>query len=94
MVASADGALSLYVPDHATFDHIAELVGTAEHPLGGEDRIAVAPVPSVVTRRFARPGEPWPVVHPIIAALDLATDRARGHQILDEWDPEDGSRAW
>jgi len=66
----------------------------ADPPTGGVDRIAIAPVPSVVGHRFVRPSEAWPVVHPVVAALDLAADRARGHQILDEWTPEEQRRVW
>jgi hypothetical protein len=54
----------------------------------------VAPVRSAVAHRFQRRGEPWPVVHPLVVALDLAADRSRGHQILDEWTPEEALRVW
>jgi len=93
-VASSDAGLSLYVPDRDAADRILERWGRADPPSGGVDRIAIAPVPSVVVHRFVRPSEAWPVVHPVVAALDLAADRARGHQILDAWTPEEQRRVW
>lgn len=94
VVASADAAPSIYVPDRSTRDRVLTDRGRAPSSPTGAGWIAIAPVRSVTVPRFARRGEPWPVVHPLVVALDLATDRSRGHQILDEWDPEDTTRVW
>jgi hypothetical protein len=34
----------------------------------------------------------WPLAHPVAVALDLAQDRARGREILDDWSPPE--RVW
>ena len=54
--------------------------------------VAVAPTILVVRPRYpanamATSWLEWPVVHPLFAALDLAQDRARGVEILEEWTP-------
>ena len=95
VVASRDAPVSLYVADRAAADRVVAHAGRATRSgRVATDRVAVAPVRSALAHRFARPGEPWPVVHPLIVALDLAADPARGHQILDEWTPEDIPRVW
>jgi hypothetical protein len=54
--------------------------------------VAVAPTALAVRPRydsssFAVPWLHWPVVHPLFVALDLGLDRARGVEILGDWDP-------
>jgi hypothetical protein len=54
--------------------------------------IAIAPTGLAVRPRYeapslATPWLHWPVVHPIFVALDLALDRARGVEILRDWNP-------
>lgn len=54
--------------------------------------IAVAPTVLVVRPRYeapalATPWLEWPVVHPLFVALDLSLDRARGVEILRDWNP-------
>jgi hypothetical protein len=54
--------------------------------------VAVAPTILVVRPRntpnaMASSWLEWPIVHPLFAALDLAQDRARGVEILEEWTP-------
>lgn len=95
LVASADVAASIYVPDRSTLERVLDEWGRAtRHSMSSAQRVAVAPVHSIASRRFRVRGEAWPVVHPLFVALDLATDRARGHQILDEWTPEEAPRVW
>ncbi|MFN8104973.1 MAG: hypothetical protein U0U69_10975 [Acidimicrobiia bacterium] len=36
----------------------------------------------------------WRFAHGLFAALDLAQDRARGTEILADWQPEDFTRVW
>lgn len=65
-----------------------------------EDRactVAVAPTPLVCARRFDRDSSEWGnwrFAHGLFAALDLAQDRARGTEILDDWNPRDFARVW
>jgi hypothetical protein len=95
IVASADAAAAIYLPDRVTLDRVIDRWGRAsgERPtIVG--RVAVVPSAAVARRRFRRAGEPWPVVHPLFVALDLAADRARGHQILDEWEPTETPHVW
>ena len=93
LIASAAAPPLLYVADERTRQRMltrqGEVVGA-----GASAWVAVAPVRSLLERAKVRPGETWPVVHPLFAALDLAGDRARGHQILDEWDPQEFGRVW
>jgi hypothetical protein len=54
--------------------------------------IAIAPTVLAVRPRhepssLATPWLHWPVVHPLFVALDLSLDRARGVEILRDWDP-------
>jgi hypothetical protein len=54
--------------------------------------LAVAPTLLVCRTRLRPPGgvEPdfLPTVHPLFLALELAQDRARGREILDQWTPD------
>ena len=93
VIASADAVPSIYVPDRATRDLVVAEWGS-DRSSSPSAWIAIAPVHGITDRRFRRPGERWPVVHPIVVALDLAVDRARGRQILDEWDLEEPHRVW
>jgi hypothetical protein len=36
----------------------------------------------------------WPAVNHVVVALDLAQDRGRGREALDEWEPEGVLRVW
>lgn len=59
--------------------------------------VAVAPTPLVCFERFDREGDEWGhwrFAHGLFAALDLATDRARGTDILADWEPKDFTRVW
>lgn len=40
------------------------------------------------------PGTHWLLAHPVAVALDLAQDRARGAEILADWQPEGFRRVW
>ncbi len=65
-----------------------------------EDRactVAVAPTPLVWAEGFARQSTEWAglsFAHGLFAALDLAQDRARGTEILADWEPKDFTRVW
>lgn len=62
-----------------------------------EDRAAVLAVPATpLVCQLRRPGGApgWPLPHPVFAALDLARDRGRGREILEQWDPEEARAVW
>jgi hypothetical protein len=43
----------------------------------------------------ATPWSHWPLAHPVVVALDLAQDRSRGREILDDWTPpSEFTRVW
>jgi len=59
--------------------------------------VAVAPVRLVCLRRRDHSdtsGEVWPVANHVVVALDIAADKARGQEALDQWQPEGIARAW
>jgi len=62
--------------------------------------VAVAPTALVVRPRYDATSMStswlhWPVVHPLFVALDLSLDRARGTEILQDWDvPEPFRKVW
>jgi hypothetical protein len=63
------------------------------------DRVAVVatpPTPLVCQWRHPAPpgGSPWPLPHPVFAALDLARDPGRGREILDQWSPDGADAVW
>lgn len=71
----------------------------AERRLGAtlwEDPAAVVAVPPTALATLYREWPPTnkrplpflPTAHPLFLALALARDPARGHEILEEWDPD------
>jgi hypothetical protein len=86
-----------YIPSAAELRQATLRLGEAPR---FEDRactVAVAPTPLVCSRRFDRQSSDWGdwrFAHGLFAALDLARDRARGVEILDDWKPEDFTRVW
>jgi hypothetical protein len=36
----------------------------------------------------------YPVANQVVVALDLAQDRARGREVLENWDPKESTRVW
>lgn len=86
VVAAARDTLELYVPGPVEVSIASRTYGVAQPGIGPAS-IAVAPVSAVV----APPPTPrmidgW-VAAPVLAvALDLAQDRARGREILQDWE--------
>jgi hypothetical protein len=78
----------LWVPDQATARRAERALGTASWD-DSAAVIAVPPTPLVCVDRQHPPSASltWPTPLPVYLALDLARDRARGHQILEEWEP-------
>jgi hypothetical protein len=53
--------------------------------------------PLVCVERFDRESNEWGhsrMAHGLFTALDLAQDRARGSEILANWQPENCTRVW
>jgi hypothetical protein len=91
-----------YVPDERNLRVSRQLYGDA---ISFETRgatVALCPASWACLRRVdlasIRPEHPFAEfgsVHPVIAALDLSTDEARGREVLDEWSPPDPwRRVW
>lgn len=87
-----------YVPTSALLSRAVRLLGASEF----EDRgatVAVAPSPLVTGVRrnpesMSTPWLIWPLAHPVVVALDLAQDQARGREILSDWEPAGAVRVW
>ena len=87
LVVRPDTPPDLYVPDERVLSWLlARSVVAADWPHRTVS-VAVAPTPLVCDPRLRHPGDEWPLAHPVVVALDLATDRGRGRQVVDEWDP-------
>ena len=87
LVATADGPLVLYGPSSLTQ---RDLRGAIDTPAVNYASPAPFPLP-LAERRVAG----FPIVHPVVIALDLAQDRSRGREILNGWTPPEGfARVW
>ena len=87
VVVSRSTPPDFYVPDAGAAARARALLGDAEFGRHA-CTIAVAPCPSVCRRRFDRAAvvdEPFLGPSPIVAALDLAIDPARGRETLELW---------
>ncbi len=87
------GARQWYVP---SLDVLDTLRWTLGEPAPGERAVAfvaVAPTP-VICRQRADRGFGVPVEPLVAAALDLSLDQARGHETLEQWEPDSGHRVW
>jgi len=98
VVTGAGAPPDFYVPNAAIMRRAVRRLGET----GFEQRratIAVAPTPLAT----AQPYEPrsastawphWSIAHPVVVALDLAQDRSRGREIIDDWTPRGFDRVW
>jgi hypothetical protein len=99
VVLARDASPDFYVPDGAAAARARMLLGDAEFGRHA-CTVAVAPCPSVCRRRFDRAAvvdEPFFASGPIVAALDLAADPARGRETLELWSrnlPPELRRVW
>ncbi|HMS87256.1 MAG: hypothetical protein KA758_04590 [Acidimicrobiales bacterium] len=78
----------IWVPDQITARRVERTLGAATW----DDQAAVILVPPTPLACMDRQDPPsgslnWPTLHPLYLALDLAQDRARGHEILEGWTP-------
>jgi hypothetical protein len=92
-----DAPPDFYVPDDRTLRIAMQFYGEAPANAGRAATITVAPLRYVVTHRYDAAGRglsntEWPVVHPVIAALDLTRSGARGQEILEDFEPPEGFR--
>ncbi len=99
VVGSADPP-DLYVPNSAALRLAARRLGETTWAQRAAT-IAVAPVAAVTMEQnmtqlsMATPSLHWPLAHPVVVALDLAQDKSRGREILEEWSAPDGyTRVW
>lgn len=97
LVVGSAYPLDFYVPAASELRRATLRLGQATR---FEDRactVAVAPTPLVCRLRFGRASGdlgPWRFAHGLFAALDLAQDRARGAEVLADWEPKDFTRVW
>jgi hypothetical protein len=89
---------SFYLPNKLTLSRAIRTYGRALDATTATCHIAVAPTPLVCSPRYGPPDRAgwmeWFVTHPLFIALDLAADKARGVEILEEWTPEGFPRVW
>jgi hypothetical protein len=95
MVVGNDYPPDLYVPDERVLSWVLHRYDTAPEYERRAATVAVAPARLVCDERLRRPGPlggmgGWTgsVAHPVVVALDLATDRARGREAVTQWDPD------
>ena len=97
IVARGDHPPDFYVPSQAELRAARSLLGGVADAADRACTVAVAPVRLVCRQRFDHSetsGRRWPVVNHIVAALDIAQDKARGLEALSDWQPEGIVRAW
>lgn len=86
-----------YVPSAAELRQATLRLGEAARFEERACTVAVAPTPLVCGERFERDSDEWGhwrFAHGLFAALDLAQDRARGSEILADWEPKAFTRVW
>ena len=97
IVAGGDHPPDFYVPSQSALRAARAQLGEATDPASRACTVAVAPVRLACLRRADHShltGERWPVANHIVVALDIAQDRARGLEALEQWQPEGIVRAW
>ena len=93
----SDALLDFFVPDDSVARRARRLLEPATSQETARCSIRVAPVPAVCRQRLDLSMNyfEWPVAHPLFVALDLAQDKGRGREILDDWIPKIGwNRVW
>jgi hypothetical protein len=96
LAVAGDVPPDFYLPNSAAVSSFVRRLGRAER---FEDRactITVAPIQQVCEQRLSIPAKsPWPLVHPLFVALDLAQDHTRGREILEGFTPpQEFTRVW
>jgi hypothetical protein len=86
-----DAPPRLYVPDETTARRAQSILGPAALSEAGAVAV-IAPVRAACERRVPGVDPDWPLAGWLYVALDLATDRGRGREVLDQWKPD--FRVW
>lgn len=94
LAASGGHPPDFYVPSQTALRRAIQSLGRAASAEERRCTVSLAPVRYVCAARVARPGEPWPVASHVVVALDLAQDRARGRDVLEQWRPTEVPRVW
>ena len=93
LVAGAAGTWPrLYVADDVDLATVVGAYGAASGWTGSE--VAVCPSRYGFAWMSSAHRDGYPVANHVIVALDLAQDRARGHEVLEGWDPKEFTRVW
>lgn len=91
-VGGVGSVIELLAGDPATVRRLSRSCGVSATPATAVARIALAPTPLAITDTSTRTDEGQAVAHPVIVALTLAGDPARGAEIVRDWDLDD--RPW
>jgi len=86
VIASSDAPPDFYVPQASMVEAAVSHFG----PARGQPAATVRPIryAGVHTEApFQRTASGIQVAHPVVVALDLAHDRARGREVVEAWDP-------
>lgn len=86
-----------YVPSAVELRQATLRLGEAPRYEERACTVAVAPTSLVCAHRVDRLSSEWGhwrFAHGLFAALGLAQDRARGAEILEDWNPKDFTRVW
>ena len=93
LVAGAAGTWPrLYVADDVDLATVLGAYGAASGWTGSE--VAVCPSRYGFTWGSSTYRDGYLVANPLVVALDLAQDRARGSELLEGWAPKDFTRVW
>jgi hypothetical protein len=94
LVVTDDWPAELYVRDEFALRRLVRTYPTAlEQTIHPAARVAVCPSPYGFDQARGKNLE-FPVVNPIVVALDLAQDEGRGREALDQWHPQEITRVW
>lgn len=98
IVVSDDAPPDFYVPTSTALRRALRQLGKAPYDERGAT-VALTPSPVVTAENQyvgsdRRPSLHWPIAHPVVVALDLAQDLARGREILADWNPQGFDRVW
>jgi hypothetical protein len=92
IVVAGEAPPDLYVPSDDVLRWVLHRLPAAPEYEKRAASIAVAPTPLVCDPRLHRPAGRdtggFDVAHPVVAALDLGTDRARGREAVSDWEPQ------
>jgi hypothetical protein len=96
IVRTPSSPYDLYLPGEVVVSRLKRRCGEASHLT--ERVVGVHPFPvslAARTRLAPRSGSHgFPLVHPLVVALDLAQDPARGREVLEQFEPSEYGRVW